>query len=91
MEAALGLGDRVRLESSKVPARKRLHCREETGGGKVDGKAILMRSQVLLETRRKVTLVIKRQLILTALCSSLWWKMELVSHEIGNSADEAEC
>lgn len=42
-------------------------------------------------SERKATLVIKRQLILTALCSSLWWKMELVSHEIGNSADEAEC
>lgn len=34
---------------------------------------------MLLETR-KATLVIKRQLILTALCSSLWWKMELVGH-----------
>lgn len=91
MEAALELGDGPRLQSSKVPARKSLRRREETSGGNVGGKAILTRPQMLLETRRKATLVIKRQLILTALCSSLWWKMELVSHEIGNSADEAEC
>ena len=74
-----------------MPARKSRHCREETGGRNVDGKAILTRSQMLLETRRKATLVIKQQLILTALCSSLWWKMEVVINEIGNSADKAEC
>lgn len=43
---------------------------------------------MLLETGRKATPVVKWQMILAALCSSLLRKIELVSHETGNSAEE---
>ena len=43
---------------------------------------------MLLETGRKATPVVKWQIILAALCSSLLWKTELESHEIGNAAEE---